>query len=352
MIINNNAISNLSLKLYGLYLKVGYVRNKRDYEVVKGFFQTNLPKTDFPQLDFWGKIYYCQSFVWYYHMTQEFPMSYRYAQKWVDLFEENPDMKVINAATYLKGLHLLLSSLFYTLQYEKFLHTLEELQRFPHDFDLSEDRNIEGLFHLFRFIHGIQKHYLEGTFTEGLQLVPELVHLIETDEYNWDSHRELVFYYRIACLYFGSGDNDNAIHYLNLIINQKNPNYREDIQCFARILSLIAHFELGNSQLVEYQVKSVYRFLSKMEDLHAVQQAIFRFLRKSFKMRQEEIREEFVQLRDKLVSLQDDPYERRPFLYLDIISWLESKIEHQPVQAIIRQKFLKRQAQLSKNGKG
>ncbi len=348
VISHNNTISNLSLKLYGLYLKVGYVRNRRDFEVVKGFFQTNLPKVDFPQLDFWGKIYYCQSFVWYYHMTQDFPMSYRYAQKWVDLFDENPEMKAHNAATYLKGLHLLLSALFYTLQHERFLSTLKELHQFYTAVDLHQDRNIEGLFHLFRFIHGIQQHYLEGTFSEGLELVPELVQLIDTDEYNWDDHRILVFYYRIACLYFGSGDNDNAIHYLNLIINQKNPNYREDIQCFARILSLIAHFELGNSQLVEYQVKSVYRFLAKMHDLHAVQQAIFRFLRKSFKMRQAEIKNEFIELRDKLVSLQDDPYERRPFLYLDIISWLESKIENREVQAVIRQKFLKRKAQQNK----
>ena len=30
-----------------------------------------------------------------------------------------------------------------------------------------------------------------------------------------DKHRVLVFYYKIACLYFGSGDNEKAIDYLN-----------------------------------------------------------------------------------------------------------------------------------------
>ncbi|GJM34139.1 MAG: hypothetical protein DHS20C18_31400 [Saprospiraceae bacterium] len=343
IISQNILISNLCLKLYGLYLKIGYVRSKRDYEVVKSFFQTNLPKINYLELDFWGKIYYCQSFVWYYHMTQEFPMSYRYSQKWVDLFDENPKMKIINAPTYLKGIHLLLSSLFYTLQHEKFLKTLDMLYRFPKQYDMGEDRNIEGLFHLYRFIHGIQRHYLEGTFSKGLELVPELNQMIENDEFNWDNHRVLVFYYRIACLYFGSGDNGNAIHYLNLIINQKNPNYREDIQCFARILNLIAHFELGNSQLVEYQVKSVYRFLAKMEDLHAVQLEIFRFLRKTPTIRESEVKNEFIRLRGKLVHLENDPFQRRPFLYLDIISWLESKIDNKEIQLIIREKFLQRQ---------
>jgi hypothetical protein len=153
-----------------------------------------------------------------------------------------------------------------------------------------------------------------------------------------------VFYYRIACLYFGSGDNGKAIDFLNLIINQKDPDYREDIQSFARILNLIAHFELGNRQLVEYQVKSVYRFLAKLEDLHEVQKEIFYFLRKTPRMRTDEIKEEFISLKDKLTLLEEQPYTRRPFLYLDIISWLESKIENRTVQEVIQEKFLAREA--------
>ena len=38
--------------------------------------------------------------------------------------------------------------------------------------------------------------------------------------------------------------------------------------------------------------------------------------------------------------MKNHPYERRAFLYLDIISWLESKIENKPVGEVIRQKYL------------
>lgn len=344
LVASTHAFTNLSLQLYGLYLKVGYVRNKKDYYYVKEFFQARLPKLSYDKLDFWGKVYFCQAHVWYYHMTQEFAFCYRYAQKWVDLFHESPDLIRVNPPLYLKGLHNLLSALFNTLYYKRFVEVLDELLEFNDQFDLGEDKNIAGLFQLYKFIHSIKKHYLEGTFSEGLALVPELDKLIQHDEYNWDNHRIMVFYYRIACLYFGSGDNSNAIHYLNLIINQKNPDYREDIQGFARILSLIAHFELGNAQLLEYQVKSVFRFLLKKEDLNEVQKEIFRFLRKIPRMRANELRGEFIRLRDKLRKLENDPFERRPFLYLDIISWLDSKIEGISVQDVIRQKFLERQA--------
>ena len=45
-------------------------------------------------------------------------------------------------------------------------------------------------------------------------------------------------------------------------------------------------------------------------------------------------------LKDRLTVLATNPFEKRSFLYLDIISWLESKIEGKPVQAVIRRKFL------------
>jgi tetratricopeptide (TPR) repeat protein len=69
-----------------------------------------------------------------------------------------------------------------------------------------------------------------------------------------DRHRILVFYYKIASLYFGSGDFDKSIDYLNKIINWK-VDLRTDLQCYARLLHLIAHYELGNFDLLEYLIE-------------------------------------------------------------------------------------------------
>ena len=48
----------------------------------------------------------------------------------------------------------------------------------------------------------------------------------------------------------------------------------------------------------------------------------------------------FIALHSRLKVYENHPYERRAFLYLDIISWLESKIENKPVAEIIRNKYL------------
>ena len=334
-----NAYSNLSLRLYGLYLADGLVSNEQEYRAVGAYFQKNTPEGEYEDLDFWGKVYYCQSYTWMHLIRQDYPLCYRYTQRWVDLFRDNPKMIEVNAPLYLKGVHNHLATLFNMWQYDKFMEELHNLDLFPHQFDLTNNVNVAGLYHMYQFDHQIRRHYMEGTFTEGLGLVPQIMEVIGDNRYNWDDHRNMVFYYRIACLYFGSGDNDSAIDYLNLIINQRSPNYRSDIQAYARILSLICHFEMGNVQLVEYQVKSVYRFLSKVEHLQETQQIIFRFLRRIPRIREADLRDEFVELKRRLDEVAKKPFESRPFTYLDIPSWLEAKIEGMSVQEVIRRQF-------------
>jgi len=335
--------SNLSLQLYGLYLKMGLVRSREEKDFVHVFFQKNLPKYDLDELGFYEKLYLYKAYDWYSLMNQDFLLYYKYAQRWVDLFDEYPEMVKLQTPLFLKGLHNLLNSLFMVGRYDKFVEVLERLESFDVKNTDKPTNNIEGLFFLFKYIHRINLHFIAGTFSEGVNILPKLDQLLSDNPYNWDDHRILVFRYKIACMYFGGGDNERAIDYLNEIINRRQPDFREDTQCFARILNLIAHFELGNETLVTYQVKSVYRFLIKIEDLHEVQNEILKFLRKLPKIYEYELKDEFTKLRDTLIKLEKHPYEKRPFVYLDIISWLESKIEGRTVQEVIREKFLKRQ---------
>ncbi len=339
-----NDWSDFHLRLYGAFLKSGLVRDEEEAESKRNFFEELLPESDYDELDFWGKVFYHQAYQRLHYLTQNFPQAYRSAYRWVELFEQRPEMIQYNAPLYLKGLHQLLVVCFNLQRYDRFETWYKVLLDFPEVYDFSNDTNVEGIYQLSYYNHALMGHFLTGTFDEGLALIPELNAIMEDNRYNWDDLRLLLFQYRIACTYFGAGDNDSAVDYLNEIINQRGPDNRSDIQAFARILNLIAHFELGNVQLVEYQVKSVYRFLSKMDDLQPAQQAIFRFLRRVPRIREEDLREAFIELRDHLNQIAEQPYLRRPFMYLDIIGWLTSKIEGIPVQQVIRRRFAEQRA--------
>ena len=80
--------------------------------------------------------------------------------------------------------------------------------------------------------------------------------------------------------------------------------------------------------------------MAKMENLSLVEEEILKFLRKSLKLTKPRIKVEFEQLLEKLKTLERNRFETRAFIYLDVISWLESKLRNVPVQDIIREKYL------------
>ncbi|GAB3813446.1 hypothetical protein [Pontibacter rugosus] len=332
--------SSLALQLYGLYIKVGHVRSPEDSAEMTSYFRQQLPLLDLRRASFSEKLSYYQAHVWYHYILQDFKACYRYAQKWVDLFEEEPHMKEQQPMLYIKGLHNLLLALFSLLYYSKFMEALKKLEDFAADSNRRSNPNIEMLLFLYIYTNRINAFYMRGRFTEGLKIVPEIRRNLRVFEQQLDPHRQLIFYYKIAGLYFGSGDYNSSILYLEKIIHYKDVNLREDIQCFARILNLLAHYEAGKDELLEYQIKSVFHFLGKMNDQQPMQVAIFQFLRDMPDISPFDLKSAFISLKEKLLLISENPLYKRPFLYLDIIAWLDSKIRNVPVQQVMQEKFL------------
>ena len=333
-------LSNLSLQLYSWYIRHGVARNEKDELAVQEFFERNMPVDPSQCQGFYEKLYQYQSFVWYAFIRQDFLMYYRYTQKWVDLFEKEPDMLAVETSQYIKGMHNLLGAHFDLLNDQKFRETLKQFEAFSNTELVKGNFNNRIQTFIYLYISKLNLHFIDGTFTEGLSLVPKIEEMLAEYWIYLDRHRILVFYYKIACLYFGSADYENTIDYLNKIINWK-VDLRTDLQCYARLLHLIAHYEMGNVELLEYLTKQVYRFMAKMESLSLVEEEIFKFLRKAMLVSPEKLRGEFSKLLEKLKAYEKSRFETRAFMYLDVISWLESKLEGVPVQDVIRQKYLK-----------
>jgi CII-binding regulator of phage lambda lysogenization HflD len=327
--------SNLSLQLYSWYIQHGHARDEEDRITLDTLMQDPVLEEVKAATGFYERLYRYQCHCWYGFITQDFLMHYRYAQKWVDLFEKEEGMKQIESAQYIKGLHNLISAHFDLKNFDKFKETICLLEQFSETPIVLNNKNNLIQSFVYLYIAKINQHFLEGTFSEGLNMIPAMEEKLKEVELYIDSHRVLVFYYKIASLYFGAGNPEKSIDYLNRIINWK-VNLRDDLQCYARLLHLIAHYEMGNMEVVAYLSKSVFRFMSKMKNLGAVEEVLFNFIKTSIQSGSEA---SFETLLEKLQPLEKNKLESRAFMYLDIISWLESKIQNTAVQTIIREKF-------------
>lgn len=338
---NISKLSNLALQLYGWYIKHGFARNDEEEVAVKEFLHEHLPPKAQYLKGFYERLYLYQCYCWKAFIRQDFLQYYRYTQKWVDIFEENPYMIAIESSHYIKGMHNLMGAHFNLGNYKKLNESLIQFEKFCNSKTVQQNHNNLIQCFIYHTISLLNKHFISGQFSEGLLLVKGIEEKLQEYELYLDRHRILVIYYKIASMYFGSGNFEKAIDYLNKIINWK-VDLRSDLQCYARLLHLIAHYELGNLQLLEYLAKSVYRFMAKMQNLSVVEEEMFKFLRKALTLSTHQLKPEFEHLLHKLKQFEHRRFETRAFMYLDMISWLESKIRNVPVQEVVQKKFLGR----------
>ena len=336
---NSCKLSNLKIQIHGLYIQVGHVKDEKDEIMVKEFFKSNLQGIHHKGLSFFEKIYLAQSYVWYYYILLDFKNCCKHAIDWVSLFNKNPNAKEEDPDLYMRGLHYVLTSLYNLQDYKRFMTYLEEFESFVKERGKRLPELSKTIAFLYLSTAEINRYYLEGSFTEGLKLVPNIRRNIRRYLHSLDVHRVMVFYFKIAYLYFASGDAASALDYLNHILDMKGKHLREDIQCYSRLLQLMCHYELGNYDLLPYLADSSLRFFEKMKEVNKVPIITLRFLRKVINRVPAEHQEAFIEFQKELKKVSKDRFEKRAFLYLDIMTWVESKARKTSVRQIARARF-------------
>ncbi len=340
--INNiNTFSNLQSRLQSLYQKTGYVRDEKEFRKIEHIFNSNLPSVSEQFYSITEKIHLYQLYIGYYFFIQDFESGYRYAKKWVTIFHENEALLRPKLEWYIQGLNYLLIAQNKLDLYDEFQETKRELRtlnKLPNNY---YNENIRLKLLKYSFVHEFNSLFMSGDFDRGVELIERLTSGLEDFINQLDPHSRMILFYKTSCLYFGQGNYRKVIEWLNKILDLGESDLREDIHGFSRILMLISHYELNNIELIQYHVRSTYRFLSRKEDLHQFQKLILRFLKGLHKqMANDEVILRFEKLRERMLELQANPYENRAFVYFDMISWLESKIEGKATKEIIKRKFL------------
>lgn len=184
------------------------------------------------------------------HLSARILMYYRYSRKWIELFNREPLMITVETGHYIKGMHNLLTANFNLRNFKQFDNYLYRFERFT----FSKVANYHDNFRMQAFVYltsaKINQHLMKGSFEEGVKLVTEIEKGLDEFSLYIDRHRVLVIHYKTALLYFGNGDYEASIDHLQKIINGP-VDIRIDLQCYARLLHLMAHFELGNDAIIE-----------------------------------------------------------------------------------------------------
>jgi hypothetical protein len=336
---NITQLSNLALQLYQWYVKNGHARNNQDEAGVTNFFNSNLPKTASSFTSFYEQLYFYQSYCWYTFIKQDFLMYYRYSKKWVKLFDDDVIMIGVETGHYIKGMHNLLTANYDLRNYVQFDFYLQKFQEFSASIAANKHDNFRMQTFVYLSSAKINQHLMRGTFNEGIALIPAIEKGLKEFEIYIDRHRVMVIQYKTAMLYFGDGNYEACIDYLHKIINGPI-DLRVDLHCYARLLHLIAHFEMGNEDIMQSLIKSVNHFMQRMKNLTVVETEIFKFLRHNDYLHEKKIIPDLKIFLSKIKHFEKNRYETRAFSYLDIISWVESKVNSTTMAKSVYQKYV------------
>lgn len=335
---NIAALSRLTVQCYALHQNLGFARSQKDLDRLNNYFKPRIESYEGVPMNFTERFYFYQAKAWYYYICHRTTQSYRYALKWVAHFNRKPEMKELMYDGYMHGYAQVLDGMFLMHKYSAFIRTLKEFEKESKTIGELND-NARMISQGILFTGQLNKCLMAGTYKEGLWIAKNIDSYLKKYGDRLTIHEKMPLYFKVATLYFGDGNYTKCIENLTYIISVKDHNIRRDLQCYARMLNLMALYDAGLDFNIDYQIRSVYSFIVKMRDMTEMKEHLLTFFKSIGNINALDLKKEFKNLYEKLQPYEHHPYERRTFYYIDLLSWLESKITGKSVGEIVRSRF-------------
>jgi hypothetical protein len=140
---------------------------------------------------------------------------------------------------------------------------LSELRKAPARLKLDGSRKLAVRTWLRIFNLELEVYRDTRQFVKAMALVKEIEKYLVKKESSIPADYSIMLQYQAASVCFSTGSFSSALAWTNKILGRNYGNTRNDLQCFARLLNLVLHFELGNIIVLRYAIDNARRFFKK-----------------------------------------------------------------------------------------
>lgn len=266
-------------------------------------------------------------------MNEDIDNSFANFSKMKEVLDRNPGYKKKAVQDYILALYTMGVTRKMVYTYQERLDLINELKDLV---KVAPEKEAELMARYFNMVMDIALMY--GEYQDALIYAQEAEAWMEEQKSVRRPFNMSICYF-ISYIYLINGSYKKSLFWLNRIINAP-----EDESMFFRvpalIFSMVVHYELDNREFLDYNVRSVYRYLYRRNRLYKLESAVLDFIRLSMPKvnNRNEMIEAFKALRDKLAPLAEDKFEKNALAYFDFVAWLDSKIEDRPLADVLRQK--------------
>lgn len=329
-------------ELFLLSKEMGSVRTKKDLDILLNFRNNPLLQDERKAINFDAKFKYYSILGHYYKIINENDNWIKYRKDLLDLMESDKKYIRENPRSYVLALNNYLNAcviIGFSTEFEK---ELQKLKNFARQFE-NKKEYIDLQTRIFLLVADLELTY-DIKFCK-FNKIEKLIENVEKGLSKYSKHiqenRKLSIYNKIAYAYFIINMLKKSLEYINRIINSKDADKEPEQQSIARIQNLLIHFEKGNFDLLEYTATSTKRFLSKTDRFHKFEKAVLNFITNSLNSNDEvEIKYIYENLKFELEKLKADKFEKNVLEQLDLISWVEAKLNKRTFADLLIEKSL------------
>jgi hypothetical protein len=274
-----------------------------------------------------AKLKYHHIYSTYFYATDDLENCYRSLEKEVSIITERKEIVDDRILDY----YILITNMLYiSLELSKFGEFEKKLQNLKDEIHSKEARRNEIVkYYILSRSYLLEMSYLNKSgnhekviqlFTQTNQNLPWLFDKLSKTE-------QFTLYTKISQSYFSLKNFNEALNYLNKILNDPEAEHRYSEISQAKIYCLIIHYELRNFDLLEYLIVSTYRYILKKKHNYRFETLLFRFLRKlPDVITDKELKEIFAELKFNLEKISKEEPDKTALKYFDFIGWLDKKI--------------------------
>ncbi len=249
-----------------IYAKFGGdIRTSEAKEELAKILETELLQCENKAQSFEAKYYFNSLYGYYYRAIGDNEKSLKYRTKTVELFNQQPNLKIIFKTLYLGGMFNLLLMLNLLRRFEDFDRFFSEFEEFTNEKFPRASHYQQSYLLTFNALQ-IEKNNLSSEYDKNIPVIKSIEEQLTFYSKQLNERKLNDFYLEIATTYFGLEKHKASLEWLNKTMNEEHHRYRytnESKYLVVMIMRIILHYELGNFDILESLLKSTKRAIGQ-----------------------------------------------------------------------------------------
>jgi hypothetical protein len=313
--------AGLLTRLYPRVAEKGKATSEVEKEELIAFMDQPLLKEGSAPAGLRAKLYFHQIWSTYYFLLDEMELAIDHNRKRLALLESEPEEILANPGAYLSAVNNYLVDCLSLGRDSELQRYIRHLLAFAEEAGLHKVAFLPGA--IFRISSQILLNDLiaRSRFQEAMEMIPELEKGLERHSAHIKSIHRHTLYYLIAYAAFGAEAWNVSLKWVNRLLNEREKESLIHLQAVSRLFSVILHFELGNLDILEDQLRSAKRFIRAQGMWTDYEEAVFQAFRAILGDQNRKTRQIWIKLDADLEKLPAPASQQ----YFDLLAWVKKK---------------------------